>query len=189
MMVWLKNHRRSALFVGVTLAVPLYLFLSSMGALWSLRASYKDDSEAIEPRLERLLGLIENEEQLTSALSEMDAALSDQVYPKETDAAGVAAALQAEARRIFSESGFEVTNSQVLPNRKRDDFDYVAVKMAARGDLAALDQTLAGLVAFRPIIFIESFDVFPNRQPRGKDVVAEQSLTVTMQLLSLREAK
>ena len=186
---WVQQHKRSAILVGVTLLVPVYLFLGALSSLWSLRTEYKSEVDSIAPRVERLMGLIENEERMTVALAEMDAALSGQFYAKETDAAGVAAALQAEARRIFSESGLEVTNSQVLPNRKRADFDYIAVKMAAQGDLAALDQTLASLVAFRPIIFIESFDVFPNRQPRGKDVTPEQKLTVTMQLLSVREAK
>jgi hypothetical protein len=41
------------------------------------------------------------------------------------------------------------------------------------------------LARFRPVIFIESLDAFPNRKRRASDS-EEQTLTVTMQLLSLR---
>jgi len=61
----------------------------------------------------------------------------------------------------------------------------VSVKVVARGGLDQLDQSLADLARFRPVIFIESLDAFPNRKRRASDS-EEQTLTVTMQLLSLR---
>jgi len=93
--------------------------------------------------------------------------------------------LQAEARRILSEAGMDITNSQVLRPRKRDQFDYVAVKIVARGTLAQLDQGLSELDQFRPVIFVESLDTFPNRR-RRKQETTTQVLTVSLQLLSLR---
>lgn len=182
---WIKTHRRSAMLVGITLAVPAYLFLLVLGQTLSVRAGYQDQIDTIEPRIARMQGLVEKEEALREALSGVNNVMNDHIYLETTDAAAVSASLQAEARRILGQSGMEVTNSQVLPVRKRDTFDYVSVKVVARGGLDQLDQSLADLARFRPVIFIESLDAFPNRKRRASDS-EEQTLTVTMQLLSLR---
>jgi general secretion pathway protein M len=114
----------------------------------------------------------------------MSSVINDNVYPESTSSAAVAASLQAEARRILADAGMDVTNSQVLPARKRDGFDYVAVKVVSRGTLSALEESLGAFARFRPVILIESIDAFPNRQ-RNADV---QVLTVSLDLLSLRMA-
>lgn len=182
---WIKTHRRSAILVGVSLLVPAYLFLLVLGKTLTVRAGYQDQIDTIEPRIARMQGLVEKEDALRDALSGVQNVMNDHIYPQSSDAAAVSASLQAEARRILGQSGMEVTNSQVLPVRKRDTFDYVSVKVVARGELEQLDQSLADLARFRPVIFIESFDAFPNRKRRTADD-EEQTLTVTMQLLSLR---
>ena len=53
--------------------------------------------------------------------------------------------------------------------------------------MAQLDQSLSELADFRPVIFVESIDAFPNRR-RGRNVEEEQVLTVSLELLSLRLA-
>jgi general secretion pathway protein M len=187
MVEWIKSHRRSALIVGFTLVVPTYVFFLLLGNALSLRAQIGDQINGIEPRVARMLGLIEKEEALRSSLSGVRSIMNDHVYRKATDAEGVAASLQAEARRIVASSGMEVTNSQVLPIRKREMFDYIAIKLVARGTLNQLDESLAELANFRPVIFVESIDAFPNRR-RGRDSEEEQVLTVSLELLSLRAA-
>ena len=181
---WIRNHRRSAILVGLTLLVPMYLFLSALSYLISTRAGFSEQIDTVEPRIARLQGLIMNESTLREAVSGMSSVINDNVYPESTSSAAVAASLQAEARRILADAGMDVTNSQVLPARKRDGFDYVAVKVVSRGTLSALEESLGAFARFRPVILIESIDAFPNRQ-RNADV---QVLTVSLDLLSLRMA-
>lgn len=185
MRVWIKNHRRSAALIGLTVAVPLYFFLTVLGALLSARADYREQVDAIEPRLARMQGLIVKEEELRSSLVGVSTIIRDHIYPKSTASAAVAASLQAEGRRILSDAGMDVTNSQVLRPRKRDQFDYVSVKIVARGTLEELDQGLSEFASFRPVVFVESLDTFPNRR-RRRDEPEDQTLTVSLQLLSLR---
>ena len=181
---WIRNHRRSAILVGLTLLVPMYFFLSALGYLMSARAGFSEQIDSIEPRIARLQGLIINESALREAVSGVSDVINDNVYSKSTSSAAVAASLQAEARRMLASAGMEVTNSQVLPVRQRDGFDYVAVKVVARGSLSGLEESLGALARFRPVILIESIDAFPNRQ-RNAEV---QVLTVSLDLLSLRVA-
>ena len=184
---WVKSHRRSATIVGLSLLLPAYLFLALLGKALTLRGDYVGQIDAIEPRVARMQGLIDKEDSLRKSLSSVRTVMNDHVYRQATDAEGVAASLQAEARRIVSSTGMEVTNSQVLPIRKRDMFDYISVKLVARGTMAQLDQSLSELADFRPVIFVESIDAFPNRR-RGRNVEEEQVLTVSLELLSLRLA-
>lgn len=185
---WFKRHRRSAVLVGLTLLVPLYLFFSVLAGTLAARSAYQEDIDRIEPRIARMRGLVTKEPVLREALAGVNNLASRYVYPASTDAAAVAASLQAEARNIVGAAGMEVTNSQVLPPRQRDQFDYVAVKVVARGSLGQLEASLDSIARFRPVIFTEAFDVFPNQRSR-RDTSKEQLVTVTLQLLSLRSVQ
>lgn len=187
MLAWLKSHRRSAVVVGSTLLIPAYFFLLLLGKALAHRADLGESISRIEPRVARMQGLIEREDALQAAVSEVRSVMSDHVYRRASDGESVAASLQADTRRIVGASGMEVTNSQVLPIRRRDDFDYIGVKLVARGTLTQLDQSLAELARFRPVIYVEAIDVFPNRR-RGRGEEEEQVLTVAFELLSLRFA-
>ena len=58
----------------------------------------------------------------------------------------------------------DITNSQVLRPRKRDQFDYVAVKIVARGTLDAIGPRVClSSTDFVPSMFVESLDAFPNQ--------------------------
>ena len=92
MMTWIKTHRRSAIMVALTLAVPLYLFLATLGAMVSARAEYMEQVDAIEPRLSRMKGLIIKEDELRASLAGVSTVVQDHIYPNGTAAAAVAAA-------------------------------------------------------------------------------------------------
>lgn len=186
---WFIQHRRAGIFVGLTLLVPVYLFFSVLGAALFQRAAYQSAIETIEPRIARMRGLVANEAVMRAALEAVGGETIDLIYPASSDAQAVAAALQAEARRVLSDAGMQITNSQVLPDRKREAFDYIGVKVVATGGLEQLDQALATLAAFRPNIYIEAMDIFPNRRSKRADGSEQQLLTVSLQLLSVRSAQ
>jgi general secretion pathway protein M len=74
----------------------------------------------------------------------------------------------------------------VLPAREQGSFDYIAVKLTVTGGLPALDEALAGIGAYLPLVLVESLDVYPARAARGKSEGQEQQITANIQLLSLR---
>ena len=61
---WIRNHRRSAILVGLTLLVPVYLFMSVLSYLMTARAGFSEQIDTVEPRIARLQGLIMNESTL-----------------------------------------------------------------------------------------------------------------------------
>ena len=188
-MNWLKVHQRTAWICGLTLLVPVLLYLNVIFSLLGVHSETQAEIDRIEPRIARLQGLINYENQLREAAVVVDSQVLELVYPATEDQATVSAELQTQVRDIFSAAGLSVTNSQVLPVREQGNFDYIGVKLTVKGSLQALDEALAGLAAYLPLVLVESLDVYPARVPRGKDASNQQTLTASLQVLSLRAAK
>ena len=185
-MNWLKTHSRTAWVCGLTLLVPLWLYLDALLGLWGLRQGYQDDIDRLQPRLARMRGLIEHEDKLAESSGKVGDEVVGLVYPASDDRATVSAALQTEVRQILISAGMSVVNSQVLPVREREAFDYIGIKLTVNGDAESLDSALSGLASYMPLLLVESIDVHPQRRGRRQKGPEQQVLTVTLQLLSLR---
>ena len=184
-MSWLRNHRRSAVLIGLTLLIPLYFYLSTLFGLLGLAMDYRADANRLEPRLARLQGLLDIEADLRTQSSEALSVLRKQAYSSNQDPSSLSATVQANVRQIFGEAGLSVTNSQVLPVRDGDQFDRVAVKLTVSGALPALDAALIGVAAHEPRMLVESIDAFPARTG-GRNAQDQQLLTAVIQLMVLR---
>lgn len=193
-MNWLRSHRRSAWIIGLTLLLPALLYINALLGLIGLRQEYQSGIDALAPRLARLQGLIDHEEQLREAAGAVDQRVLGLVYPAGEDRATVSARLQKDVRQILVDAGLSVSNSQVLPLRERDLFDYVGVKITVTGEIDGLNAALANLSVFQPLVLVESLDVWPKRDSRRRSAAGEsdqgkQLVNATMQLLSLRSAR
>jgi general secretion pathway protein M len=187
--IWLKVHQRTAWICGLTLLLPVLFYLNALFGLLAVHQDAQAEINRIEPRIARLRGLIDYEDQLREAAVAVDSQVIELVYPAAEDQATVSAELQTQVRDIFGKAGLSVSNSQVLPVRAQGNFDYVGVKLTVTGSLPALDEALAGIAGYLPLVLVESLDVYPARTPRGKDVREQQMLTASLQLLSLRAAQ
>ncbi len=185
-MSWLRLHQRTAWICGLTLLLPLLAYLNAMLELWGVHQASQAEIERIEPRIARMQGLIDYEDRLRDASAAVDSQVLELVYPAADDQATVSAQLQTNVRDIFGKAGLSVTNSQVLPVRAQGNFDYIGVKLTVTGDLSALDEALTGIAAYLPLVLVESLDVYPPRAARGRDVSEQQSVTASLQVLSLR---
>lgn len=185
-MTWLRSHQRSAWICGLTLLLPLLLYLNGIANLWQMRAAYQEEIDRHEPRIARWQGLKEREGQLREAAGLGNNRMVDLVYPLEGDNATAAASLQKDARQLFADAGMEITNSQVLPVRQEANFDYIGVKLTVSGDLASLDAALADVAEFSPLLLVEALDVWPTKARRNQP--AGHKITANLRLLSLRAA-
>jgi general secretion pathway protein M len=185
-MSWLQLHRRTAWICGLTLLLPLLVYCNAMIGLWGMHREAQSGIDRIEPRIARLRGLIDYEDRLREASAAVDSQVLELVYPATDDQATVSAALQTNVRDIFGKAGLSVTNSQVLPVRAQGNFDYIGVKLTVTGDLPALDDALAGIAAYLPLVLVESLDVYPARAARAQGESEQQLITASVQVLSLR---
>ncbi|MFK7831532.1 MAG: type II secretion system protein GspM [Congregibacter sp.] len=187
-MTWLRLHKRSAVFIGLTLLLPVFFYIKTVFGLLGLGFEYSAERASIEPRVARMQGLLDFESELRDQSEVASNRLRKVVFPAEEEASALAAALQADVRQLLVESGLSVSNSQVMPLRQGADFDRVAVKLTVAGSLNALDAALIAIAAYQPELLVESLDVFPARsRNRRKGAPEEQRLTAVLQLMVLRE--
>ncbi|MFT4768628.1 MAG: general secretion pathway protein M [Glaciecola sp.] len=185
-MNWIRLHRRAAVFVGLTLVLPVFFYFKTVFGLLGLGFDYAADRGRIEPRVARLQGLLDNETELTKQSQLAAVRLREVAFPSVEDPSALAARLQSDVRQILAEAGMSVSNSQVMPVRQGEHFDRVAVNLTVAGTLPGLDAALIGIAAYRPQLLVESLDTFPTRaNTRAKDGDA-QTLTAVMQLMVLR---
>jgi general secretion pathway protein M len=186
-MNWVKLHRRSAVLVGLTILLPLYLYISVLLGLVGIRSEGSADIERIEPRLGRLLGLLESEQLLQDSAGKAKQSIDGLVYAVSDNAESVAAELQTSVRQILADAGLDVADSQVLPPREQGTFEYVGLRLTARGPLAGLDAALAEIAAYRPMLLVETVEARPLRTNNRRNATdSGQSLNITLQVFSLR---
>jgi general secretion pathway protein M len=187
---WIRTNQRSAWIIGLTLLLPVILYGNVLFSLLSMRQGYQADIDRLAPRVARLQGLIEYQAQLVESAARADRLMVELTYPLTEDRAAAAARLQQDVRQMLVEAGLNIKNSQVLPVREVEKFDYIGLKLTVSGNVDALDAGLAAISSHSPLLLVESIEIWPNRVRRtNKDEVAEQTVSATMQLLSLRSVQ
>jgi len=187
---------RPTIVVGSSLGLVLLLALYLVLQLWFLRQGFADEIETIEPRTARLLGMVESVDQLNLASGAAGNTLAELVYPADQDSATTAAALQQNVRELMTAAGLSVSGSQILPQRKSESFDRLSLDITAEGNIDALDEALSSLESMRPLVFVESVKLQPQRMStrrRGRfaqpEITGEgdpRRLVARFQLFSLR---
>ena len=185
----MQANRRATVMIALTLLLPVLLYFNAFLGLLSLRQEYQADIDRQAPRIARLQGLIDHEAQLQQSAELTNRQMASLVYPVEEDRAGAAARLQKDVRQILVEAGLSVSNSQVLPVREVETFDYIGLKVTVTGNIDSLDAALAALSGYTPLLMVELMEVWPNATRQRKGKPAGQSLSASLQLLSLRAAQ
>ncbi|MEH6581983.1 MAG: type II secretion system protein GspM [Halioglobus sp.] len=184
-MNWLQSNRNTALMVGLTLAIPLFLLMYLSGNFWMARQGYQQEIDRLEPRIARLRGLVDSEEQLQTSVDQMGTRVLNMVYPSADDPATVSAALQKNVRQLMTQAGLSVSVSRVLPVAEADDFDRIGLSISVVGSLDALDAVLDEIAAYTPLLLVVSIDIKPVPKSRAQGK-GGQAVLATLQLLTLR---
>lgn len=187
-MNWLKTHRQTAWIVGFTLVIPAVLYFYALGNLLGVRSGIQVEIDRLAPRVARMQGLRDAQADMEAALANGGRENAGMVYPSSQDEAAVSAALQAEVRRLLGDAGMSISNSQVLPSEELASFDRIGINVTATGDIASLDAALESLAIYRPMLLVESLDVYPNRSRSRADEPTAQTVTARFQIMSLRSA-
>lgn len=191
---------RTTIVVGGTLLVVLVLLVYWILYFWFVRQGFAEEIATIEPRASRLLGIMQSAEQLTVASATAKERLQELTYPSDRDAAATAAAMQQNIREVMTSAGLSISGSQILPQLQSPEFDRLRLDITAEGNIEALDRALSSLDEMRPLVFIESLKVTPERSRnqnrgrlRGRDRLPDDTntddprrLTARLQLFSLR---
>jgi len=174
---------RNLAIVLLSLVPALLLYAWLLSAVFIKRAEYVSVTETLSPRLARVEGIAQSEDLLRARAANLEARLTELVYPVSEDRASTAAALQQSLRNELQQAGLEVSGSQIMSPRVSDDFDHIVVSVNAAGDTLALARALDALAVLRPMVLVQDLDVQVQRSRRGQP---DGQIAVRLQLLTLR---
>lgn len=183
-MNWIKKHRGPAVICAVTIFIPVFLYLYVLQALLSMRAEYQQSTDRLQPRIARLQGLVEREQDLLDSSDELRLQMARLIYPAELDRASISTGIQKELKQMFSDAGMSVSNSQVLPMREEGRFDHGSVRYTVTGSISGLDDSLKRIAEYSPMVLVEVMEIWPKRDRKGQPET--QNITANLKLLSLR---
>ena len=166
------------------MTLPALLYVNTLLGVWGMHRDAQSDIDNLMPRIARQYGLIEHEDELRDASNLARRGVATLVYPASRDAASVSTTLQTSIRQIFSDAGLTVSNSQVLPVREKEHFNYINVNLTVQGDISGVDAALTDIAEFRPLLLVESLEMRPLRS--GRSGAKDQIVVVSLQLLALR---
>ena len=145
-------------------------------------------------RIERLLGYIEVERELSSAAQTTGAALHEQAYSSDLSQDQAGAQLLETSRALAEEARLVVTGSQLL-EATRDDavpgFERLNVQLQMAGVPLAIDEFLGHVMQHSPILTVETLSLLMPPQSRRAAATAavdrEEKLFVKVRLYAMRE--
>jgi general secretion pathway protein M len=181
---------RTNLVVGLTLVALLLALLYAIGSLWSLRQEFVGTIDQLKPRIARLNGITQSEEQLAAAAALIEESLLELAYPAEGDVATASANMQQRVRTLLSGAGLTVVGSQILPPVQQEGLQLLRLDVSAQGSVDGLEAALADIREVRPVVMIATLSVKPERRARadaragdGEDV---RTLSARLRLTSFR---
>ena len=185
-MNWVRNNMRSAGVVSATLVLPLLLLLYFLLSLFMLRHDYQVEIDRLEPRIERLKGLLASEPALQASVGDVSRVMAKAVYPATASRPTVSAELQNSVRGMLVSAGLSISNIQALPIVEGDEFDRVGLRLTIGGGLPEIDNAMVALAEHSPRVFVEGLDMRSISSTRRGRSAKAQDMSATLRLVALR---
>lgn len=177
--------------VATIMAMVLLMVLSDLLGWYFEAGQSRGQSVA---RIERLLGYVEVERELSAAARTAGAALHEQAYSADLSQDQAGAQLLEAARALAEEARLVVSGSQLLEATGDDaspGFERLNVQLQLGGVPLAIDEFLGQVMQHSPILTVETLSLLMPPQRRRAAAKAgvdrEETLSVKVRLYALRE--
>lgn len=147
-----------SIVIGVVLVVITVTMLA-LGNLFGWWISHVADISATKPRISRLLGYIDAEPSINSALSEVDIALSGLAIEDTGETGRGGALLQQELRRLAGEVGLTVVGSEVKEPEVLETMVKLNATLQLTGGPDDLDEFFQRLYLASPALFPQAMKI------------------------------
>jgi general secretion pathway protein M len=158
----LNKSRASAL--GLLIGVVLIAVMGIVGPLVSISNDYRDRLKELEFKLQKTRGIATEKDFWLNRLEEIKRQGKSEGRLIARDTAALASAdLQTLIKEAVNRAGGELISTQVIPERKEEQFTRVAVKLRMTGSTQALRDVLHSFESGHPILFVENLNIRPIR--------------------------
>jgi general secretion pathway protein M len=156
------------LALGILVGVIALFYLSAIAPVLDIAREYGETVDDLRFRLQRYQKVAAEKDNLLAKLEQIKAAgKQDERFIARDTAALASADLQSMVKEIVSQAGGELTSTQVIPERKEENFTRIAVKIRVNGSTDVLREVLHSIETAKPMLFVENLNIRPIRMPRN----------------------
>lgn len=157
-----SNSRLAA--VALLVAALALAYLAVFMPFFSMEGEYGDTIEDLEFRLQRFRKVAAEKDYWLTRLEEIKQQSQQEERFISRDTAALASAdLQSMIKESVTGAGGELISTQVIPERKEEQFTRIAVKVRMTGSTQVLRDVLHAFETRKPILFIENLNLRPIR--------------------------
>lgn len=139
----------------------------------------------IEPRYERLLGILQSEQDMQQTFARSQQLLQAYTYPANVDASQIGPDTQQTLRSAFANRNMTIVSSQVLEEQEADSLTAIPIEVQMQGNLLGLRDGLMALSSSRPLVQVDSIRVTYQGKNSEHDPVL---LTIRAKFLVWRQS-
>lgn len=145
-------------------AVILTVYLGIVMPLTSISGEYADQVEELEFKLQRFRKIAAERDLWLKRMEaiKQQGEHSERFISKDT-AALASADLQTRIKAAVTNAGGELISTQVIPEKKDDQFTRVAVKVRMNGTTVSMREILHAFETGTPYLFVENLNIRPIR--------------------------
>ncbi|MGX2039064.1 type II secretion system protein GspM [Methylocaldum sp. MU1018] len=163
----LNLNKPRLLALGILAGLIALLYLVAVGPLIGLAREYGESVDDLRFRLQRYRKVAAEKNDLIAKLEQIRTAeRQDERFIARDTAALASADLQSMIKEIVSQAGGELTSTQVIPERKEENFTRISVKVRVNGSTTVLRDVLHSIETSKPMLFVENLNIRPIRMPR-----------------------
>ena len=161
----LKNLTRSqGIALGILLGLFLLLYVAVIAPISRIVGGSSERVDELEFKLNKLRRVAAEKDFWLNRLEEIKQQGAAQGRFISRDTAALASAdLQTRIKEAVNEAGGELISTQVIPERKEEQFTRIAVKVRMTGSTTVLRDVLHSFEAGSPILFVENLNIRPIR--------------------------
>ena len=149
-----------ALLIGVVMIVALGV----LAPIFAINRGYRDRLEEFEFKLQKMRKIAAEKDYWLNQLEEIKKQGKSEGRLIARDTAALASAdLQTLIKEAVNRAGGELISTQVIPERKEEQFTRVAVKLRMTGSTTVLRDVLHSFESGHPILFVENLNIRPIR--------------------------
>lgn len=161
-------NKSKAAALGLLLAVLALGFLGVVAPLLAISGGYAERIDELQFKLQKLRKVAAEKGYWLNQLEEIKKQGQTEGRLISRDTAALASAdLQTLIKEAVNQAGGELISTQVIPERKEEQFIRVAVKLRMTGSTQVLRDVLYAFESGHPILFVENLNIRPirNMQP------------------------
>jgi general secretion pathway protein M len=188
MMQKLNNKQQRWLAVGLLVGIIILLCAVIFIPWYSAFKSTVDEFDDLMFRVKRYERVIASRDEVLREVEQGREKVNalGYFYTQETSSL-VAAELQKRIKAIVQRAGGDITSTQVLPHKDRDELLQITVKVRLSGDMEMLRSLLYDIEVAKPLLTIEEMNITPKtsafrRRNKAKKNAQNDKVTVTLQI-------